>query len=354
MAVYVLTTRKQSFISLTKNHTGRVRSLNLHEGTIPSVRSVSNFEQVLWNDSTLLSTIDQQYDKMKCLYQGSCSLNGENLLGRCFCFPGYHGEHCEHKSPSTLCTNRDDRCFYTQDGGVWAVSVDRWLFAQHAEHSAWKASADTSPSVGDRIDEHMRDFDNYSALGPPGRNLGALIEVGSGPWTQSLWMVQKRQYDVQQYILLEPGALSYMRDVKTCVYSSGHLPGFAGKTIIINAGGEHLNLLESTADTLVIVNVLEHVQNAISLLRNVFNALKPGGTIIFNDRWWDARGAPSEKMSLDTTYHPIRMKRAVFEQFLSGFETIYERTNEEVASFHLSGRNYNGTYFIGRRKHLCE
>ena len=103
----------------------------------------------------------------------------------------------------------------------------------------------------------------------------------------------------------------------------------------------------------MIVNVLEHVLNGASILRNLYNALKPGGLLIFQDRWWDQEGAPGSEraeMDMDVLFHPIRMKKVVFEQFLSGFEVIYDRRDEEVASFHTGGRNYEGTYFIGRKK----
>jgi 2-polyprenyl-3-methyl-5-hydroxy-6-metoxy-1,4-benzoquinol methylase len=42
-------------------------------------------------------------------------------------------------------------------------------------------------------------------------------------------------------------------------------------------------VFEEAFDTLMIVNVLEHVNNGIRILRNLHNALKPGGLLIFND-----------------------------------------------------------------------
>lgn len=83
------------------------------------------------------------------------------------------------------------------------------------------------------------------------------------------------------------------------VYSSGQIAQFDGKTVVINAGGEHLDLFRMVCDTLMIVNVLEHVNNAIAILRNVYNALRPGGLLIFSDRWWDDRGEPPQMMGLD-------------------------------------------------------
>ena len=60
-----------------------------------------------------------------------------------------------------------------------------------------------------------------------------------------------------------------------------------------------MDLFRMVCDTLMIVNVLEHVNNAIAILRNVYNALRPGGLLIFSDRWWDDRGQPPRKMGLD-------------------------------------------------------
>jgi hypothetical protein len=51
----------------------------------------------------------------------------------------------------------------------------------------------------------MTDFDNYQTAGAIGTNLGRFIEIGAGPWTQSLWMIQKRQFTLDQYVIMEPG-----------------------------------------------------------------------------------------------------------------------------------------------------
>jgi hypothetical protein len=40
----------------------------------------------------------------------------------------------------------------------------------------------------------MTDFDEYKSVGGIGTDLGNMIEVGSGPWTQSLWMIKKRDF----------------------------------------------------------------------------------------------------------------------------------------------------------------
>ena len=309
-----------------------------------------------WGSSDVEVTTDQSHRSQTCLYQGNCNMHGENLLGKCFCLPGWGGKECDEVVSKDPCTNKDDLCFYTEEAGVYAISLDRWHLAQEAELATWNANSNNNPDVGDRIDEHMKDFKEYVDVGADGANLGNFIEVGSGPWTQSLAMMKKRSFKVDKYVIMEPGAINYSANMKSTVYRHGQIDGFDGKTVVINAGGEHLDVFQESFDTLMMINVLEHVNNGISMLRNLYNALKPGGMLIFNDRWWDSEGKPGSvraTMDMDVLYHPIRMKQAVFEQFLSGFDKIYEIRDQDSYAFTLPGRDYKGTYYIGRKKNMC-
>jgi SAM-dependent methyltransferase len=305
-----------------------------------------------WRDSSINVSVYQSHFEESCVYNGNCNMHGENLLGRCFCVPGWTGATCQKITFHPMqCSNHDDRCFYTEDGGVWLVSTSRWKMALEAESSTWNAAA--ASSTGDRVSEHMSDFNEYKSVGPTGTNLGAFIEVGAGPWTQSLPMIHARKFQVERYVLLEPNAINYASMVRTSPYRHGSVEGIdEGKLVVINAGAEQLDLMPNSFDTLMIINVLEHVQNAIKILRNVYNALKPGGLLIFSERWWDNYRA-SEHMDLDTLYHPIRIKKCVITTFLSGFESIYEIRDRESKSYSMENRNFNGTYFIGRKKKIC-
>jgi SAM-dependent methyltransferase len=328
--------------------------------SLPGENSQAALKHVLangWASSEVHVTNDQHHRNDKCFYQGNCNLNGENLLGRCFCLPGFTGVECgETDTTKPECTNNDDKCFYTEEAGVFAISLSRWHMAQEAELAMWNGNAGKKAGkagTGDRIDEHLVDFNNYVSIGADGSDLGNFIEVGTGPWTQSLTMMKKRGFNVNKYVILEPGAINYAANTPGTVYRDGQIEGFDGKTVVINAGGEHLDLFYEAFDTVMIVNVLEHVLNGASILRNLYNALKPGGLLIFQDRWWDQEGPPGSvraDMDMDVLFHPIRMTKVVFEQFLSGFDVIYERRDEDVVSFHTGGRNYEGTYFIGRKK----
>ena len=74
-----------------------------------------------------------------------------------------------------------------------------------------------------------------------------------------------------------------------------------------------------------------------------------GGMLIFNDRWWNEY-LPTDELTIDTLYHPIRLKKQIFDVFLSGFDKIYEVTDGDSFAFRKEYRNFNGTYFIGRKK----
>ena len=132
------------------------------------------------------------------MYQGNCNLRGENLLGKCFCMPGYSGKECEIQGSPVDCTNRDDKCFYSQDAGVFAISISRWQIAQEAEKRTWNKVGDTlGDGMGDRTAEHMTDFAEYKPVGEDGTNLGKVLEVGTGPWPPSYWMLKRRKFDVE-------------------------------------------------------------------------------------------------------------------------------------------------------------
>jgi len=88
------------------------------------------------------------------------------------------------------------------------------------------------------------------------------------------------------------------------------------------------------------INVLEHVLNAPVILRAIYNALKPGGILVFNDRWWDDE--PLRPLNtfpswagVDALFHPVRLRKAVIEAFLSGFKPLYDVRDDAATSFKL-------------------
>ncbi len=102
-------------------------------------------------------------------------------------------------------------------------------------------------------------------------------------------------------------------------------------------------------DTLMSINVIDHVWDAYQFLSNIYNALKPGGILIFHDRFSPTPIYLNSALGPGHWYHPIRVSKKIFNHFFDQFEEIYlfegltrgmiERKCGEV-----------GFYFIGRKK----
>ena len=89
--------------------------------TTDSKAVVDYVQSVGWGNSDVFMTKDQSHAGSCISYNGNCNMNGENLLGRCFCMPGWAGEHCETETTKVPCTHKDDKCFFSPEAGVFAI-----------------------------------------------------------------------------------------------------------------------------------------------------------------------------------------------------------------------------------------
>lgn len=131
--------------------------------------------------------------------QTSCA-HGHLFFGKCMCDAGYQGISCDnHYKPVLPCVDNPkntnpvslspelgtDRCFQHEVYGrmVPPDGADRWNKAQKAETSLWAESA----SSDDRIQTHIDGYSGFAALKSRGPNpvFGTVLEVGSGPFTQT-------------------------------------------------------------------------------------------------------------------------------------------------------------------------
>ena len=240
-------------------------------------------------------------------------------------------------------------CFAHYTYGIVAVPQSLWLNAQRAESALWKSlgglASDTS--ANDRAEEHWDAFGRLSCL-PQGFRLGSVVEVGAGPWTQIKgFLFIRPDLQLDHLTVVEPSADSYMKSVRSCSYRSGNsLAMWSGSgqhsfpVTVVSMGGEAVSSLEQY-NTLVSINVLEHVQNALEYLTNIYLAIKPGGTLIFHERYYPN----SQIMDVDE-YHPVRIKRKVLDRFLAGFHIIY---NNCSALYGSRGKGEMGYYVIARK-----
>jgi hypothetical protein len=205
---------------------------------------------------------------------GSCnSYPGANqgtlFLNRWFCNPGFTGLTCTEptlKAPPP-CSPKSDMCFFHEESGICAISFDRWKRAQACEQGTWHGSESTDDRKGD----HLEGFQNYALVR---KELGDVLEIGSGPWTQLGFLIDVRpDVNIRSITLWEPGINVYLKTVPTCAFKDGKLRG--RMVNLVSAGAEKLTLFDMY-DTIMMINVLEHTQNLFIILTNLYNALRPG------------------------------------------------------------------------------
>jgi SAM-dependent methyltransferase len=266
------------------------------------------------------------------------------------------GHACIRSRPATVaaCTDSEhdadwesstDFClFYTADAGIVEITQRRWKQAQAEESSVWNGNTGGE----DRNEQHAGWFNGYRALLPYAHRLGRVLEVGSGPFTQTKTILQRLPVDlikVSSITLADPLMIFYHKQVPSCPYKDGSLLGYP--TQFIAAGGEDL-FLRSQYDTVIMMNVLEHCRDALSVLENLHHAVKPNGILVFSERWYDTKWAQYEqsRQPFWDVMHPINVKRAVIEALLSEYEPVYRRDFFYEGSYPTD----EGVYFIGIKK----
>lgn len=209
------------------------------------------------------------------------------------------------------------RCYHYPTAGTPEVSLAMWKRALSAESQHWEGTKNKQ----DRPQEHVYGFNAYRTLP---KNLGRLIEVGSGPFSQTQFILRTRKdIAVESITLMEPNALNYAKNVPHCSYRDGTFLGTNIPLTVVAAGGE-VPLFVEQFDTVVLMNVIEHVQSAFEIMENMYRMLKPGGIMVFHERWWDYLFPDVlDSQDHDNVLHPVRVKKAMYYAFLSHFETLY-------------------------------
>lgn len=135
-----------------------------------------------------------------------------------------------------------------------------------------------------------------------------------------------------------------------CTYKSGSLVNsFSEKTFynfemnILNQKGESSR--STMYDTVISINVLEHVQNALEYLQELHKSLHVGGILIFHDTAQTDLGMKPHPGPL---YHPIQLKAKILEIFFENFERIYFEEGNVTAE----SESRIQFYFLGRKQSI--
>ena len=307
-------------------------------------KTYNDLHQEIQNSNKLVRPKDLDDNGLQQARPGviSCTLYKTTFLG----------SSCIQTSPSLIAQCGEvpqsfdaasDFCrFYTAEAGIVAISRERWQQAQSVESSVWNGN----DGGDDRNEQHADWFDQYKVVN--GSMLGRVLEIGSGPFTQTKTVLGKISgrnglLKVESITLADPLMLFYHSHVPSCPYKAGSLMGYP--TQFIASGGEDL-MLRAEYDTVVMMNVLEHCRDGLRVLENLHAAVKASsGLLIFSERWYDTKWTKYERDRAPfwDVMHPINIKRALIDALLKNYKPLYRR------DFFYEG-NYptdEGVYFIG-------
>lgn len=226
-----------------------------------------------------------------------CGLHGTCFLGTCWCEPhwksGPSGQcSIAPENKQLLCSEKppfDDTCMeYAQGWGRLQVSsAARYRQAQNCELGFWQR---TKVPMRNAIQAHM--FRRFETLP---RHLGHVLELGAGPYTKLRLILEEGEQPrtVDTITLLDPLAFTYMTDPKVLVSYPGsrfclnQTAGFAGGCIptLIGTFGAEIVLQAAAYDTIIMVNTIEHCQNALVIFENIRRSLKPGGHLVLAEEF---------------------------------------------------------------------
>lgn len=213
----------------------------------------------------------------------------------------------------------DDRFFRDEDGIV-RVDEQRWLAAQAVERYTWFELCRSFDD--DRSREHVTLFDGYQALPT---ECGDVLEVGCGPFTQARTILQGRT--LTSLTLLDPLLGEYLEH-EHCSYRDGRLYGCPASLLALPAEKLPAGL---RFDTIICINVLEHVRDAGVVLSCMQRALRAGGRLVLGETCHDDYH-PSREFNLA---HPLMLKRSFLEKATSGLRRLY--FNDANQAFYLIG-----------------
>lgn len=202
-----------------------------------------------------------------------------------------------------------------------SVDDETWRMAQKAELNGWLH--DWSGLTDDRSHEHANDFKGYSQLP---NDLGDVLEIGCGPFTQTRTILRGRK--ASRVVLSDPLAVEYKLKHPACAYKTDHLGGQPVE--VVPMSGENLPFSDDF-DTVILINVLEHVQDADAVMFKAWEALRPGGLLVCGERIHE----PDEPYinSTDRQLHPIRPQLDFFDRHYARYTQVYRKDG----------------YFVGRK-----
>ena len=206
------------------------------------------------------------------------------------------------------------------------VSIERWQTAQTWERNHWirdrKELAKYGKNIAWRllslfgfVDKYRGDdrnswwmsmFDNYKFL--PGKVNNAL-EVGCGPYT-NMRLIQKACQPAHLY-LSDPLIRTYVKFNMTYVSEMYK----EAACCLDDHPLESLPFANEFFDLVVMINVLDHVQDADACMKNIVRVTRPGGYVVIGQDLTNDEDHAKQPDGLQIG-HPITVDEAWFKPYL--------------------------------------
>lgn len=248
--------------------------------------------------------------------------NGVLLVNTCICNPGWAGKNCQTKLSTKKCSLKplSDACMDTKLYGRFRTSSrERYKMAQGCEEKFWSKTA-----VPLRNKQQAELFNNFEALPV---DLGSVLEIGCGPYTKLRLILETAEpvRMVQSVWLNDPLIKRYLETAAQTSYNGEQMcprdwEFFDFKfwatecfPVRLDPYGAEKPFPEKQFDTIIMMNVIEHVFDSIEVLNNMYNALKPGGTLIFYEEVFENPEQHVDKC------HPIKVRKHFYDKFLENF-----------------------------------
>ena len=180
-------------------------------------------------------------------------------------------------------------------------------------------------------------FDHYRFLP---QSLGDCVELGCGPYTNIRLILDGR--NAGRVVCSDPLSRSYVT-FRGRWLASSHA---SGRIEIDDHPIEECVFPPESFDLVVMINVLDHVQDADTCLRKAVEVCKPGGVFVLGQDLSDESDVARHPHDVG---HPIRLRREDLEPHLDAFETLHRRdlSRDEGRAPEL---HYGTLVYAGRKR----
>ncbi len=185
-----------------------------------------------------------------------------------------------------------------------------------------------------------KQFDDYQFLPPAIQNA---LEVGCGPYT-NIRLIRER-CSIEHLYLSDPLIRTYVRFKLTLVADLYR----KGECVLDDHPLEELPFASDYFDLVVMINVLDHVQDAQLCMENLLRVVKRGGIVILGQDLTNEEDLLAMRDDIGATGHPIKLDHNWFTPYLDGrfspiINKVLSREQGRSPEYH-----YGNLIFAGRR-----